>query len=123
MSYPYTFKINNVDYSSVIQEYGYATSYDPIYGDSMTSLNGIEYTAVLRYRGTLTLKIKPLEGTTLATLTSALSAGILEITYTCLQRNLDVTASMRLDTNSAELLLKNTSHKWLGNTQLTFTQL
>ena len=119
----YTFKINNVDYSGYLQKYGYSTSYDPVYSDSMMALNGVEYVAVPRYRGTLSVVIKPVEGTALSTLTTALSAGILEITYTCLQRNYDVTASMRLDTNSAELVLKNASHAYLGNIQLNFTEL
>ena len=119
----YTFKINNVDFSDVIQKYGYATSYDPVYSDSMMSLNGIEYIAILRYRGTLTITLKPLEGTRLSQLTTALTAGIPEITYTCLQRNADVITSMRLDVNSAELLLENASRKLVGNTQITFTEL
>ena len=82
MSYPYKFKINNVDYSGDLTKYGYSTTLEPVYGNSMTDLSGVEHTAVLRYRGTLTVTLKPLEGTAWSTLASALMAGSLEITYT-----------------------------------------
>ncbi len=123
MSYPYTFKINNVDFSGYLTKYGYATTLEPVYSDGMVDLAGVEHTAVLRYKGTLTVTLRPLEGTSWSTLASALMDGILEIQYTCLQRNAVVIASMRLDSVTTEFLLENASRKLVGNTQLTFTQL
>lgn len=123
MSYPYTFKIGTTDYSTYLTKYGYATTLEPVYSDSMVDLAGVEHTAVLRYKGTLTVTLKPMEGTSWATLATALMTGILEITYTCLQRNSDIIASMRLDAVSTEFVLENASRKLVGNTVLTFTQL
>lgn len=123
MSYPYTFKIGTTDYSGYLTKYGYATTLEPVYADSMVDLAGVEHTAVLRYKGTLTVTLRPLEGTSWATLASSLMGGILEITYTCLQRNSTIIASMRLDTVSTEFVLENATRKLVGNTVLTFTQL
>ena len=48
----------------------------------------------------------------------------MEIRYTCLQRNMDVIARMKLDGgDSAEMVLRNASRTLVGNTQLTFTEL
>ena len=123
MSYPYTFKIGTTDCSGYLTKYGYATTLEPVYSDSMVDLAGIEHTAVLRYKGTLTVTLRPMEGTSWATLAALLTTGVLEITYTCLQRNTDIIASMRLDSVSTEFVLENASRKLVGNTVLTFTQL
>lgn len=123
MSTPYTFRINGVDFSNVITAYGYATQYVPVYSESVTTLDGVEHTTVLRYKGSLTITVRPLEGAELRALTNALAVGIPSITYTCLQRNTNATANMKLDTMSAELVLRNASRLLLGNNQLTFTEL
>ena len=119
-----TFKINDVDFSDVIQRYGYATTYDPVYTNSMMSMNGIEHVGYLRHRGSVTITLNPLEGTRLSQLAAALAGGIYEIKYTCLQRNTDIITRMRLTGGmSSEILLKNASRVLSGNTQLTFQEL
>jgi len=124
MSYPYTFKINGVDFSDIITRYGYQTVYDPIYSESITTMDMVEHTAVVRYKHGLTITVRPLEYTRLTQLTLALSAnGIPSITFTSLQLNEEVTASMRLDSYTSELVLQNASRKLLGGTQLTFVEL
>ena len=118
-----TFKIDNVDYSSYITKYGYRTALAPVYGASVTTLDGIEHTAVIRYRGSVSIVLRPLEATAWATLSAALLSGPMEVQYTCLQRGVDVTATMKLDDISAELVLINASRTLSGNTELTFVQL
>lgn len=118
-----TFLINGVDFSNYIQVYGYATSYLPVFGQSVMTLDGVEHTAVLRYRGSVSINLKPLTSAEWNTLSTALSTGILRITYFCIQRNRDVVASMKLDRMSAELVLKNASRMLYGNTQLIFQEL
>lgn len=123
MSFPYTFKINTVDYSDCIQMYGYDTAYDPIFADTVTTLDKVDHTAIIRWKHGLTIRVKPLETTRLTQLVTALTAGIPSITFTSLQLGSDVTANMKLDSLSASLLLQNATHKWLGGTTLTFIQL
>lgn len=119
-----TFEINGTDFSGLLTKYGYETAYDPVYTHSIVTLNGIEHVAYLRHRGSLTITLKPLTGAQLSVFTAALAAGIMTIHYTCLQRNTDVYARMKLASgDSAEFLLKNANRELYGGTQLTFTEL
>lgn len=118
-----TFIINGVDFSDLLQTYGYSTAYTPVYSQAVQTMDGYEHVGVLRYRGSLTVNLKPLTGNQLKSLTNALSITVPSVFYTCLQRNMTVHANMRLDTVSAELVLKNASRMLYGNTQLTFTEL
>ena len=118
-----TFIINGVDFSDLLQTYGYSTAYTPVYSQSVQTMDGYEHVGVLRYRGSLTVNLKPLTGTQLKDFTNALSVAVPTVLYTCLQRNMTVQANMRLDNVSAELVLKNASRMLYGNTQLTFTEL
>lgn len=118
-----TFTIDSVDYSNYITKYGYKTSVTPVYGASVTTLDGVEHTAVIRYKGAVSVVLRPLEATAQATLSASLMAGTMSVTYTCLQRGVDVKATMKLDDMSAELVLINASHTFSGNTELTFIQL
>jgi len=118
-----TFKIASVDYSSYLTKYGYSTTYTPVYADPVVTMDGVEHTALIRHRGTLTVTIKPMTATDWAAFASALSGGILNVTYSCLQRGADATASMRLDPESAEVVLINASRTLYGNCQLTFVEL
>lgn len=118
-----TFKINNTDCSGYITKYGYGTTYNPVFSESIVTLDGVEHVAVKRYKGTLTVTLRPLTGAQWATLSALLAAGILTVQYTCIQRNMDVTASMKLDNISANTVLKNASRTLFGDTQLTFVEL
>ena len=118
-----TFTIGGTDFSSYITKYGYATAYTPIYFDSVTTMDGVEHVAVIRYGGALTVQLRPLTALQWATLKGKLTDGILTVKYTCLQRNQDVTASMKLDTMSAELVLQNASRSLYGNAELAFNEL
>ena len=123
MSYPYTFKINTVDYSDCIKQYGYSTKYDPVFSNTVTTLDKVDHMAIIRRRHTLTIEVKPLETTRLSQLTTALTAGIPSITFTSLQQGADVTCNMHMDSDTVALLLQNKTHKWLGGTTLTFVEL
>ena len=123
MSFPYTFKINGVDFSDIIMRYGYQTAYEPIYTDRITTLDGVDHTAIIRWRNGVTIPVRPLERTRLIQLTNALKAGIPTITFTSLQQGTDVTASMTMEDYSLELLLHNASRLLLGGEALTFVEL
>ena len=123
MSFPYTFKIDGVDFSDIIMKYGYRTAYEPIYTDRITTLDGVDHTAIIRWRNGVTIPVRPLERTRLIQLTNALKAGIPTITFTSLQQGTDVTASMTMDDYTLELLLQNASRLLLGGETLTFVEL
>lgn len=118
-----TFKIATVDYSTYLTKYGYQVKEIPVFSNSVQTLDGVEHVAVIRYRKVLTVTIRPLTATEWATLFTALSPGILSITFTVPQSNTDLTASMKMDGASAELALINSSRTLYADTQLTFTEL
>lgn len=117
------FEINGIDFSDLLQAYGYSTAQIPVYSQSVQTMDGIEHVGILRYRGSLKVSLKPLTGLELGSLTNALADGVPVIRYTCLQRNAVVMANMRLDDVSAELVLKNASRMLYGGTELKFTEL
>ena len=122
MSYPYTFRINNSDFSDIIQRYGYETTYDPIYADPITTLDMVDHTVIVRWKHGLKITCNPLSETRAKQLTLTLST-VPVITFTSLQLGTAVTARMQLDSNSAALVLRNASRRLLGGTELTFVEL
>ena len=124
MSYPYTFRINNSDFSDIIQRYGYETTYDPIYADPITTLDMVDHTVIVRWKHGLKITCNPLSETRAKQLTQALTLSTVPvITFTSLQLRTAVTARMQLDSNSAALVLRNASRRLLGGTELTFVEL
>lgn len=118
-----TFKIDGTDFSGYLTKYGYSTTYTPVYSDSVQTMDGVEHVVVIRYKGTLTVTIRPLTGAEWETLSAALATGILNIQYTNIQLNEDVDAEMRLDDMGATLALINASRTLFNDTQLTFVEL
>lgn len=124
LSYPYTFQVNSTDLKSYVLPYGYNTSYEPVYSDTITTLDGVDHSVILRWRHKLTVQLKPLSESNLSTIQTALGgATVASVKFSSLQRNTDVTVNMVLDPSSADIVLKNTSRRVLGNVTLTFTQL
>lgn len=124
MSYPYTFRINNSDFSDIIQRYGYETAYDPVFDDPITTLDKVDHTAIVRWKHGLRIKCNPLSEERARQLTQALTMSVVPIImFTSLQTGALVTARMQLDSNSAALVLRNASRRLLGGTELTFVEL
>ena len=123
MSFPYTFKINGIDFSDIIMKYGYKTAYEPVYTDVITTLDKVDHTAIVRWKNGITIPVRPLENVRIGQLTTELRKGIPTITFTSLQKGSDVTATMKMDDYSAELVLQNASRLLLGGVSLTFVEL
>lgn len=123
MSFPYTFKINGIDFSDIIMKYGYKTAYEPVYTDTITTLDKVDHMAIVRWKNGITIPVRPLENVRIGQLTTELRKGIPTITFTSLQKGSDVTATMKMDDYSAELVLQNASRLLLGGVSLTFVEL
>jgi len=124
MTYPYTFTVNGVDLSAKVQKYSYETSYTPVYSDTITTMDRIDHTVIVRWRHGLSLIINPMEDDELAALQTALSGSLVaSVTFTSLQLGVDVTCNMMLDVASAALVLKNASRRVIGGIPLTFTEM
>lgn len=124
MNYPYTFTVNNVDFKAKVQRYSYETTYEPVYSETITTMDFIDHTTIARWRHGLSVIINPMSENDLAVLQHALGLGnVAVVTFSSLQLGEDVTCNMRLDPSSAALVLKNASRRVIGGIQLRFTEL
>lgn len=124
LSHPYTFKINNTDYSSKVQKYSYETSYTPVYSEAVTTMDKVDHTVIVRWKHGLTVTIMPSSETDLHNLQTALSSSnIPSIKFSSLQLGNDVTCNMVATPESVSLALKNASRRVLSAMTLTFTEM
>lgn len=124
LSYPYTLKINNTDFSGYVLRYGYQTGYQPVYSDSVTTMDKVDHAVIMRWRHTLNVKLRPLSEAELSSLQTALGNNtIASIKFSSLQLGSDVTVNMSPTPSTAALVLKNSSRRVLGEISLSFVQL
>lgn len=124
LSYPYTFKVNDTDFSGYVLRYGYETSYTPVYSDTVTTMDKVDHAVVMRWRHGLTVKLRPMSEAELSTLRASLSGStVASIKFSSLQLATVVTCNMMMDPSSAALVLKNNSRRVLGEVSLAFTEL
>ena len=120
---PYTFKINNTSYASLVKKYSYRTDRIPVESGRVTTMDKKDHVAIARYRGTLSMDINPTDETTFKNFCTALAAGVLSVTYTCLQTKTDVTQYMTVKGMPGALAIQNANRKVIGGLSLTFTEL
>lgn len=124
MNYPYTFKINGVDFSSKVKIYTYNTTYTPVYSEVITTMDKRDHAVIVRWRHGLELEMMPLTEAELAALQAALGGrNIATVEFGSLQLGYDVTAQMMLSTSTATLVLKNASRRVLGDIPMSFTEM
>lgn len=90
------FLIGGVDFSDVFSRWGYSTDRTPVYGPSVTTLDGVRHRPVIRWRGSLTGQLNALSDSRAAELFNAI-AGSQRITYYSWQLGAIVTEDMELD--------------------------
>ena len=121
----YTFKVNGHDYSGLVERDSYATSLSPVYGETIQTIDGVGHTAMLRKKGTIRIGLNPQNTTDTKSLCDDLLDAPCEVQYHCLQRNLDVTALMTIDSVSATNLsrCKYLGESWNELDRITLTEL
>ena len=60
MASNYTVIVNGEDITSMIEVDSYSTALVPVYGGSVTTMDGVEHVSVLRNRGKLSFSVNPL---------------------------------------------------------------
>lgn len=117
--------VNDLDITDLIDGSSYKTGLEPVYGDSVTTMDGVEHTYVLRNRGTLSFGFNSLTAEKSAAVCTALLSLPAKVYYHCLQRHIDVYATMRLDGVSAQHLYRVNfgGAKWNEMGTITFTEL
>ena len=118
------FAINGEDFSDIVHKYGYSTDLVPLYSRVVTTMDLVDHQTLGRMRGTLVIRINPVQETRAAEFCSALRSLPATITYHCFQSGRTVEQRMRL-TGSMPLALAlwNGDTKWLDGLSLTFEQL
>lgn len=120
---PYTFEINDTSFASIVKKYSYSTDRIPVESPRITTMDGVDHVAVIRYKGVLTVEINPQDETTFNTFCAAVAAGVLKVKYRCLQTKTDVTQYMTVSGMPGALVIKNASRNVIGGLVLTFTEL
>lgn len=121
----YTFKINNTSYAGFVERDSYETTLTPVYGETIKTMDGVNHTALLRLRGSVTVGLNPQTKANTATLCADLLTTPVEVQYHCLQRNADVTVLMTVDSISAQFLSRCLANgdEWNKIEEITLTEL
>ncbi len=121
----YTVTINGVDFTPYGQYESYNTKKTPQYSRSVETIDGVTHMALKRNVGGLSFALNPQDAETTAILAEALLAQPCEVYYFSLQSQVYETATMNLDEQSAEYLVrcKFLGRKWNQIAPLTFTEL
>ena len=90
----YTYTINGVDFSDYVNRDKYYTGIVPVYGDKVTTLDGVDHVVVLRHKGFIKHGLNALTQTQLIKLSNELMKSPLTVEYYCQQRGYVVTAQM-----------------------------
>ena len=119
------FRVNGVDFSRFVERDSYATALEPVYAETIQTMDGVNHTALLRTRGSIRLRFNPQTDSDTAARWSALLAAPCEVQYRCLQRDVDVTALMVVDTISAQYLSRclYLGDEWNQIESITLTEL
>ena len=125
MAGKYPVIVGGVDITHMIEIDSYETALVPVYGGSVTTMDGVEHVAIIRYKGQCSFAVNPLTDTQTAQLSTLLSSGTLEVQYHCLQRNTTIIATMRTDGVTARHLgrVRYAGKKWNELAAITFTEL
>ena len=121
----FTFKINNTSYAGLVERDSYETTVIPVYGETITTMDGVSHTARLRVRGVIKVKLNPTTDSDTAAICADLLNTPVEVQYHCLQRNTDVTALMTVDSLTANFLsrCKFKADDWNQLDEITLTEL
>lgn len=120
---PYTFEVNGTSYASLVKKYSYTTDRIPVETNRVTTMDGVDHVAIIRYRGVLNLEINPQEEATFQAFCAAIASGVLTVKYHCMQTNADVTQQMTVSGMPGALAIQNASRRVIGGLTLTFTEL
>ena len=121
----YTFTVNGVDLTAMIERDSYVTSKTPVYSDSVMTMNGITHVALLRNKGEVKFDFNPQNATDTATACAALLTMPCKVYYFNLQTQAYENADMIIDQQSAQYLSRclHLGLAWNQMTSITLTEL
>lgn len=122
----YSFSINGVDFSGMVERDSYTTALTPVFSKTITTMNGVDHFVQVRTRGFVTVRLNPQTDADAASFCAELLKGPALVRYHCLQRNADVYATMAVDSDLTAAYLSRCLHmgkKWVEAEPVTLREL
>ena len=121
----YTLTVNGTDLTNYVLYDSYSTNKTPVYANSVTTLDGVEHTALIRTRGSLTFQLNPQNATITQTIASSLLTQPCSVHYFSLQTQQYEDDTMKLTDQSADYLVKCKflGQKWNQINTITLVEL
>lgn len=118
------FKINGIDLRALCSKGGYSTSRVPVYGKSITTLDGVAHARLLRWRNVVTVTLNDLTDAELETFCEALESATFSVTFFSAQLGETVTNTMTVATGGVQspFLLQHRGVRYWSGRSITFTQ-
>lgn len=121
----FKFKAAGVDLAPYVERDGYTTAVQPVFTETVTTMDGVDHDKLLRLRGSVTVKLNPQSAGTAAKISAALLGHPVEVEYFCLQRQAVVVASMRAPAQTAQFLSRCLAggQQWIQAESITLEEM
>ena len=125
MANKYPLIIGGVDITAMVEIDSYQTALIPVVGGSVTTMDGVTHTSIIREKGQVRFSVNPLTDVQTAKLNAGLKSGITEVRYHCLQRNTTIIATMEVDKPTARFMgrVRYGGAKWNELSEITLMEL
>lgn len=103
----------------------YETSVEVVYSEIVTTMDGVDHTNPLRLRGVCSVAFNPQTASNTAKLCRTLVSSPVQVQYHCLQRDVDVIATMIVDSVTTQYLSRILlgGKKWNETSPITLREL
>lgn len=101
----FPFKVNGVDFSALVNKYGYSTDRVPVYSSNWTDLSGTDHSVKLRDKGWLYVTLNDITAEQSAKLCRQLRKPTLDVEYHSFQLGQTVVERMRITSMPRTLLM------------------
>lgn len=117
--------VGGVDITPMIEIDSYTTALVPVYGGSVTTMDGVKHTSIIREKGELRFAVNPLTDVQTRNLNAAMQSGIVEVQYHCLQRNTTIICTMEIDRPTVRHMgrVRFGGARWNELSEITMTEL
>lgn len=117
-----TCKINNVDFSGIVEKGSYITGMIPIVGAKYTDLNKVDHTTIIRHKGYLEFKCNTMSPSQVYSLFEELCNAPCQVEYFSFQEGLTVTRTMIPSFDDVQDAVRRSSGHWVRGIKVSFTE-
>ena len=121
----YTLRINNVDFTSVVERDSYSTSQIPVYSESVLTMDGVTHVALLRNKCEIQFEFNPQNASDTKTMCEALLTMPCSVYFFSLQEQVYRYVNMTIDQHTASYLSRclYRGERWNKLERITLTEL